>query len=135
MSVTAARGFRAAGVAAGLKASGAPDVAMVVNDGPSDAAAAVFTANRVKAAPVLWTQQVIADGRLRAVVLNAGGANACTGPGGFADTHRTAGLLTSRAGLQAAMAGAMLAACSRPRCRSGRVASGPSQLAGGTALP
>jgi glutamate N-acetyltransferase / amino-acid N-acetyltransferase len=90
VSVTAAQGFRAAGVAAGLKASGAPDVALVVNDGPSDAAAAVFTANRVKAAPVLWTQQVIADGRLRAVVLNAGGANACTGPGGFADTHRTA---------------------------------------------
>jgi glutamate N-acetyltransferase / amino-acid N-acetyltransferase len=90
VSVTAAQGFRAAGVAAGLKASGAPDVALVVNDGPSDAAAAVFTANRVKAAPVLWTQQVIADGRLRAVILNAGGANACTGRAGFADTHRTA---------------------------------------------
>ena len=90
MSVTAAQGFRAAGVAAGLKASGAADVALVVNDGPSDAAAAVFTANRVKAAPVLWSQQVIADGRLRAVILNAGGANACTGPAGFADTHRTA---------------------------------------------
>jgi len=90
MSVTAARGFRAAGVAAGLKVSGGRDVALVVNDGPSDAAAAVFTTNRVKAAPVLWSQQVIADGRLRAVVLNAGGANACTGPAGFADTHRTA---------------------------------------------
>ncbi|MFN2518747.1 MAG: bifunctional glutamate N-acetyltransferase/amino-acid acetyltransferase ArgJ [Jatrophihabitantaceae bacterium] len=90
MSVTAARGFRAAGVAAGLKSDGARDVALVVNDGPSDAAAAVFTSNRVKAAPVLWSQQVIADGRLRAVVLNAGGANACTGPAGFADTHRTA---------------------------------------------
>src|SRR5664279_804228 len=90
MSVTAAAGFRAAGVAAGLKASGGLDVALVVNDGPSDAAAAVFTSNRVKAAPVLWSQQVIADGRLRAVVLNAGGANACTGPAGFADTHRTA---------------------------------------------
>ena len=90
MSVTAARGFRAAGVAAGLKASGAFDVALVVNDGPSDAAAAVFTANRVKAAPVLWSQQVVADGRLRAVILNAGGANACTGPAGFADTHRAA---------------------------------------------
>jgi glutamate N-acetyltransferase/amino-acid N-acetyltransferase len=90
MSVTAAKGFRAAGVAAGLKASGDPDVALVVNDGPSDAAAAVFTTNRVKAAPVLWTQQVIKDGRLRAVVLNSGGANACTGPEGFADTHQTA---------------------------------------------
>ena len=90
MSFTSARGFRAAGVAAGLKVSGGRDVALVVNDGPSDAAAAVFTTNRVKAAPVLWSQQVIADGRLRAVVLNAGGANACTGPAGFADTHRTA---------------------------------------------
>jgi glutamate N-acetyltransferase/amino-acid N-acetyltransferase len=90
VSVTAAHGFRAAGVAAGLKTSGAPDVALVVNDGPSDAAAAVFTSNRVKAAPVLWSQQVVADGRLRAVILNAGGANACTGPAGFADTHRTA---------------------------------------------
>jgi glutamate N-acetyltransferase / amino-acid N-acetyltransferase len=89
VSVTAARGFRAAGVAAGLKPGG-PDVALVVNDGPSDAAAAVFTANRVKAAPVLWSQQVLADGRLRAVALNSGGANACTGPDGFADTHATA---------------------------------------------
>jgi glutamate N-acetyltransferase/amino-acid N-acetyltransferase len=88
--VTAPRGFRAAGVAAGLKASGGADVALVVNDGPSEAAAAVFTANRVKAAPVLWSQQAVADGRLRAVVLNSGGANACTGPDGFADTHRTA---------------------------------------------
>ena len=90
MSVTAAAGFRAAGIAAGLKASGEPDVALVVNDGPSDVAAAVFTSNRVKAAPVLWTEQVIKDGRLAAVVLNSGGANACTGPDGFADTHRTA---------------------------------------------
>src|SRR3954466_15895175 len=90
MSVTAAAGFRAAGVTAGLKASGAPDVALVVNDGPSDTAAAVFTRNRVKAAPVLWSEQVIKDGRLRAVILNSGGANACTGADGFADTHRTA---------------------------------------------
>jgi len=90
LSVTAAQGFRAAGVAAGLKASGGLDVALVVNDGPDDVAAGVFTSNRVKAAPVLWTQQVIADGRLRAVVLNSGGANACTGPDGFADTHSTA---------------------------------------------
>ena len=90
MSVTAAKGFRAAGVAAGLKASGGRDVALVVNDGPSDVVAAVFTANRVKAAPVLWSQQVVADGRARAVVLNSGGANACTGPAGFGDTHATA---------------------------------------------
>jgi glutamate N-acetyltransferase/amino-acid N-acetyltransferase len=90
MSVTAAKGFRAAGIAAGLKASGAPDVALVVNDGPLDAAAAVFTGNRVKAAPVVWTEQVVRDGRVTAVVLNSGGANACTGPDGFADTHATA---------------------------------------------
>jgi glutamate N-acetyltransferase/amino-acid N-acetyltransferase len=90
MSVTAAQGFRAAGVAAGIKSSGGLDVALVVNDGPSDIAAAVFTSNRVKAAPVLWSQQVIADQRLRAAVLNSGGANACTGPDGFADTHQTA---------------------------------------------
>jgi glutamate N-acetyltransferase/amino-acid N-acetyltransferase len=90
VSVTAARGFRAAGVAAGLKPSGAPDVAVVVNDGPSSAAAGVFTSNRIKAAPVLWTQQVLLGGSVRAVVLNSGGANACTGPGGFQDTHTTA---------------------------------------------
>ncbi|MDQ1744650.1 MAG: glutamate N-acetyltransferase / amino-acid N-acetyltransferase [Pseudonocardiales bacterium] len=90
MSVTAAGGFRAAGIAAGLKTSGAPDVALVVNDGPQHAGAAVFTANRVKAAPVLWSQQVVADGIVRAVLLNSGGANACTGPAGFADTHASA---------------------------------------------
>jgi glutamate N-acetyltransferase/amino-acid N-acetyltransferase len=90
VSVTAARGFRAGGVAAGLKASGRPDVALVVNDGPSAAAAGVLTRNRFQAAPVLWTQQVLRAGTVRAVVLNSGGANACTGPAGFADTHRTA---------------------------------------------
>jgi glutamate N-acetyltransferase / amino-acid N-acetyltransferase len=90
MSVTAPLGFRAAGVAAGLKTSGERDVAVVINDGPSQAAAAVFTSNRVKAAPVLWTQQVAAGGRIRAVALNSGGANACTGPLGFQDTHATA---------------------------------------------
>ncbi|HUK69935.1 MAG TPA: bifunctional ornithine acetyltransferase/N-acetylglutamate synthase [Streptosporangiaceae bacterium] len=89
MSVTAPIGFRAAGVAAGLK-SGGRDVAVVVNDGPSRAAAAVFTSNRVKAAPVRWTQQVLRGGRVRAVVLNSGGANACTGAVGFQDTHATA---------------------------------------------
>lgn len=90
MSVTAAGGFRAAGVAAGIKASGGLDLALVVNDGPATAAAAVFTRNQVKAAPVLWSAQVLTGRRLRAVVLNAGGANACTGPGGFQDTHATA---------------------------------------------
>jgi len=90
MSVTGPDGFRAAGVAAGIKESGDRDVAVVINDGPSDAAAAVFTANRVKAAPVLWTEQVVKGGRVRAVVLNSGGANACTGPAGFGDTHHTA---------------------------------------------
>ncbi len=90
MSVTAARGFAAAGVTAGLKGSGRPDLALVVNSGPEFAAAGVFTTNRVRAAPVLWSEQVLTDGRLRAVILNSGGANACTGPDGFADTHRTA---------------------------------------------
>ncbi|MDT4903739.1 MAG: glutamate N-acetyltransferase / amino-acid N-acetyltransferase [Pseudonocardiales bacterium] len=101
MSVTSASGFRAAGVAAGLKSSGDPDVAIVVNDGPHDVAAAVFTGNRIKAAPVLWSEQVVADGRLRAVVLNAGGANACTGSEGFADTHRTAEYAASALGVDA----------------------------------
>ncbi len=90
MSVTAPLGFRAAGVTAGLKPSGQPDVAVVLNDGPSRAAAAVFTSNRVQAAPVTWTRQVVSGGRVRAVVLNSGGANACTGPLGFTDTHATA---------------------------------------------
>jgi glutamate N-acetyltransferase / amino-acid N-acetyltransferase len=90
MSVTEPAGFRAAGVAAGLKASRQRDVAVVINDGPCHAAAAVFTVNRVKAAPVLWTEQVVSGGRVHAAVLNSGGANACTGPAGFADTHHTA---------------------------------------------
>jgi glutamate N-acetyltransferase / amino-acid N-acetyltransferase len=90
MSVTAPLGFRAAGVTAGLKQSGDRDVAVVINDGPSRAAAAVFTSNRVQAAPVKWSRQVVSGGRVRAVVLNSGGANACTGPVGFQDTHATA---------------------------------------------
>ena len=102
MSVTAAGGFRASGVAAGLKASGGLDVALVVNDGPSRAAAAVFTTNRVKAAPVLWSQQVVADGIVRAVLLNSGGANACTGPAGFADTHASAERVATLLDLSAA---------------------------------
>ena len=96
MSVTSAKGFRAAGVTAGIKASGKPDVALVVNDGPNDVAAAVFTSNRFKAAPVQWSEQVIKDSSLRGVLLNSGGANACTGPEGFADTHRTAEYVADR---------------------------------------
>jgi glutamate N-acetyltransferase / amino-acid N-acetyltransferase len=90
MSVTAAQGFRAAGVGAGIKQSGAPDVAVIVNDGPSDVAVAVFTTNAFAAAPVVWSRQVLADGTARMVVVNSGGANACTGSEGFADTHATA---------------------------------------------
>jgi glutamate N-acetyltransferase/amino-acid N-acetyltransferase len=88
--VTAPAGFRATGISAGIKASGALDLALVFNEGPDHAAAAVFTRNKVKAAPVQWSQQVLTTGRLRAVVLNSGGANACTGPQGFQDTHATA---------------------------------------------
>jgi len=98
MSVTAPLGFRAAGVVAGLKKSGDRDVAVVVNDGPSRAAAAVFTTNRVHAAPVKWSRQVVSGGRVRAVVLNSGGANACTGPLGFQDTHATAERLAAALG-------------------------------------
>jgi glutamate N-acetyltransferase / amino-acid N-acetyltransferase len=93
VSVTKASGFQACGLAAGLKTSGRKDLALVVNTGPDHAAAGVFTSNRVKAAPVIWSQQVLADGQLRAVIVNSGGANACTGPEGFADTHHTAELV------------------------------------------
>jgi glutamate N-acetyltransferase / amino-acid N-acetyltransferase len=98
LSVTAPLGFRAAGVTAGLKQSGQPDVAIVLNDGPSWSAAAVFTTNRVQAAPVTWTRQVVKGGRVRAVVVNSGGANACTGPLGFQDTHATAEHLAAALG-------------------------------------
>ena len=94
------QGFRAAGVVAALKSAGR-DVALVVSDGPRFDAAGVFTANRVKAAPVLWSRQVLRSGRVRAVVLNSGGANACTGPGGFQDTHATAEHLASVLGIGA----------------------------------
>jgi glutamate N-acetyltransferase/amino-acid N-acetyltransferase len=101
MSVTTAQGFRAAGATAGLKASGRPDVALVVNDGPGHAAAAVFTTNRVQAAPVVWSRQVVADGRVDAVVLNSGCANACTGVTGFQNTHATAERVAAALGLSA----------------------------------
>ena len=93
MSVTTAAGFMASAVTAGLKPSGKRDLALVVNAGPRFDAAAVFTTNRVKAAPVLWSEEVVKDGRLRAVILNSGGANACTGAAGFADAHQTAELV------------------------------------------
>ncbi|MFY0671247.1 MAG: bifunctional glutamate N-acetyltransferase/amino-acid acetyltransferase ArgJ [Aquiluna sp.] len=90
MSVSFPEGFRAAGVASGLKASGNKDVALVVNDGPKRAAAAVFTSNRCKANPILWSQEVIKSGFARAIILNSGGANCYTGPQGFQTTHATA---------------------------------------------
>ena len=90
MSVTYPVGFSAGGVTAGLKPSGRPDLALVLNHGPHRAAAGVFTGNRVQAAPVVWSRQVLTDHALQAVILNSGGANACTGPDGFADAHRTA---------------------------------------------
>jgi len=96
------QGFRASGVTAGLKISGRPDLALVVNDGPDHHGAAVFTSNRVVAAPVTWSRQVLADGRVDAVVLNSGGANACTGAQGFLDTHRTAEKVADVLGLSAA---------------------------------
>jgi len=101
MSVTQAQGFRAAGVTAGLKVSGNPDMALVVNDGPQRNAAAVFTTNRVAAAPVHWSRTVLGDGRVDAVVLNSGGANACTGPEGFQNTHTTAEKVADLLGISA----------------------------------
>jgi len=101
VSVTAARGFVAAGVVAGLKSTGARDVALVVNRGRSKAAAAVYTSNRAKAHPVLWSQQVTADGVAEAVVLNSGGANCFTGPFGFQTTHATAEVVAEALGVGA----------------------------------
>jgi len=101
MSVTAAQGFRAAGVAAGLKTSGNPDVAVVVNDGPSRTAAAVFTSNRCKANPVLWSQEAIKTGTAAAVAINSGGANCYTGAEGFQTTHLTAETVAASLGVGA----------------------------------
>ncbi|MBM7787431.1 bifunctional glutamate N-acetyltransferase/amino-acid acetyltransferase ArgJ [Tenggerimyces flavus] len=101
MSVTDPKGFRAAGVTAGLKPSGKPDVALVVNDGPSYAAAAVFTLNRCKANPVLWSETAVKDGTVKAVVLNSGGANCYTGPAGFQNTHASAELVAEKLGIGA----------------------------------
>jgi glutamate N-acetyltransferase/amino-acid N-acetyltransferase len=102
VSVTASKGFRAAGMSAGIKPSGRSDLALVVNDGPGQAAAGVFTGNRIKAAPVLWSQQVVKGGKVAAVVLNAGNANACTGTIGFQHAHRMAEETAALLGMSAA---------------------------------
>jgi len=99
--VTFARGFRASGTTAGLKVSGKPDLALVVNDGPLQVGAAVFTSNRVVGHPVTWSRQVVSDGVVSAVVLNSGGANVCTGPDGFLDVHRTAETVADALGVSA----------------------------------
>jgi glutamate N-acetyltransferase/amino-acid N-acetyltransferase len=101
MSVTTPTGFRASGVVAGLKSSGGKDVALVVNDGPTHDSATVFTANRCKANPVLWSQEVVKDGTVRAVVLNSGGANCYTGPEGFQTTHAVAEQVAGHLGVGA----------------------------------
>ena len=96
------QGFVGAGISAGIKSSGNPDLALIVNQGPSRFGAAVFTSNRVVAAPVIWSRQVVADNEVAAVILNSGGANACTGPEGFADTHATAEKVGEILGLSSA---------------------------------
>ncbi|WP_248581512.1 bifunctional glutamate N-acetyltransferase/amino-acid acetyltransferase ArgJ [Nocardioides sp. InS609-2] len=101
MTVTHPAGFKAAGVAAGLKSTGAPDLALVVNEGPTHDSASVFTANRCKANPVLWSQEVVKDGVVRAVVLNSGGANCYTGPDGFQTTHAVAERVAEHLGIGA----------------------------------
>ena len=99
MSVTIAKGFRATGVKAGLKSSGKHDLALVVNDGPLNVAAAVFTTNRCQANPILWSKEVIKDAQVQAIVLNSGGANCYTGPEGFQTTHATAEAVAAELGL------------------------------------
>ena len=94
-------GFRGVGVAAGIKSSGKKDLSLIVNDGPQFFGTAVFTTNQVIAAPVIWSQQVVRDSEVHAVLLNSGGANACTGPEGFADTHISAEKVGSVLGISA----------------------------------
>ncbi len=138
MSVTAAAGFRAAGVTAGLKASGTPDVALVVNDGPRDAAAAVYTSNRCRAHPVAWSQVASSDGRVGAAVLNSGGANCFTGPDGFALVRATAELVGELVGIGAGdvvvcSTGLIGVGFSRERMLAGvREAHGALSTAGGS---
>lgn len=101
MTVTAPAGFEAAGIAAGIKRSGALDLAVVVNRGPSQQAAAVFTSNRAQANPIIWSKEAARDGIVSAIVLNSGGANCFTGPEGFQVTHRTAEAAASALGVSA----------------------------------
>ena len=101
MSVTHPSGFTASGVVAGLKTSGGKDLALVVNAGPTFDSASVFTANRCKANPILWSQEVVKDGTVRAVVLNSGGANCYTGPDGFQTTHAVAEKVAEALGIGA----------------------------------
>ena len=102
MSVTFASGFRAAGVKAGISAvAGKKDLALVVNDGPLDVAAGVFTPNRFCAAPVQWSRAAVADGHVKAVILNSGGANACTGQPGYRQSEQTAQTVASLLGVPA----------------------------------
>jgi glutamate N-acetyltransferase / amino-acid N-acetyltransferase len=102
VSVTTPKGFTATGVTAGIKESGRPDLALVVNNGPDAHAAAVFTANAFKAAPVLWSAEAVANGRLAAVVLNSGGANACTGRAGLEDARQMAEWTAASVGCEVA---------------------------------
>ena len=95
------KGFHVAGLAAGIKSSGAKDLALIVNVGRHKTGSAVFTKNRMTAAPVIWSKQVVSDGRIDAVLINSGGANACTGPEGFADTHKSAEYVASKLGVSA----------------------------------
>ncbi|MFM1973332.1 MAG: hypothetical protein RLZZ345_416, partial [Actinomycetota bacterium] len=99
MTVTAAKGFVAAGVRAGIKKSGNRDLALVQNLGPLNSAAAVFTSNRCQANPIIWSRQVILDGQVSAIVLNSGGANCYTGPQGFQVTHSTAEVVAEKLGI------------------------------------
>lgn len=130
MSVTAAKGFTAAGIAAGIKDSGGEDLALVVNGGPRRAAAGVFTANRVKAAPVLWSQQVLKGGAVSAVVLNSGGANACTGPEGFQDAHATAERAAEALGHNAAEVAVCSTGLIGTRLPMGKLLPGVDEAAG-----
>lgn len=101
MTVTAPAGFEAAGIAAGIKRTGALDLALVVNRGPSQQAAVVFTSNRAQANPIIWSKEAAKDGLVSAVVLNSGGANCFTGPEGFQVTHRTAEAAAAALGVSA----------------------------------
>lgn len=133
MTVTVPKGFRAAGIAAGLKASGRPDVALVVNDGPQQAAAGVFTRNRVKAAPVLWSEQVLKGGRVQAVLLNSGGANACTGSAGFQDSHATAEAVAAALGTGAASVAVCSTGLIGERLPMGKLIAGVTAVVGALA--